>query len=220
MITKNQNLLFVDDGKAKELEQDYFIAIRSNYLTLRQGEHFVIEPYSLHRFSRQFGYYQEVPGVLKRDFRQANLEDGLRYWRLCTLSRSMSKAWFPNMPPNVKKCSSENYKKWWANIHGDYFDENFESLISMKPTVRAEDNDQDERANPPMDKDHDVQIVDITKSLEANKRKSASHPVEESSTDRHWKRPKRDSKTFKHTETDGDETGSNQTQAFAKKVIS
>ena len=97
----------------------------------------------------------------------------------------MSKAWFPNMPPNVKKFSSENYKKWWANIHGDYFDENFESLISMKPTVRAEDNDQAEGANPPMDKDHDVQIVDITKSLEANKRKSASHPVEESSTDRH-----------------------------------
>ncbi|PIN10772.1 hypothetical protein CDL12_16635 [Handroanthus impetiginosus] len=69
-----------------------------------------------------------------------------------------------------------------------------------------------------MDKDHDVQIVEITKSLEANKRKSASHPVEESSTDHHWKRPKRDSKTFKQTETDGDETGSNQTQAFAKKL--
>ncbi|PIN11096.1 hypothetical protein CDL12_16307 [Handroanthus impetiginosus] len=129
IITQNQNLLFVDDGKAKELEQDYFIAIRSNYLTLRQGEHFVIEPY-------------------------------------------------------------KNYKKWWANIHENYFDENLESLISMKPTVRAENNDQDEGANPPMDKDHDVQIVKITESQETNKRKSVSHPIEESSTDRHWKRPK------------------------------
>ncbi|PIN13728.1 hypothetical protein CDL12_13650 [Handroanthus impetiginosus] len=218
MITKKQNLLFVDDGKAKELEQDYFIAIRSNYLTLRQGEHFVIESYSPHRFSHQFRYYKEVPGVLKHDFRQVNLEDGLRYWRLCTLSKSMSKVWFPNMPPNVKKFSSENYKQWWANIHGDYFDENLESLISLKPTVQAKNNDQNERANPPMVKDHDVQIVKITESLEANKKKSASHPVEKSNTDHHWKRPKRDSKTFKQTEADGDETGSNQTQAFAKKL--
>ncbi|PIN21567.1 hypothetical protein CDL12_05731 [Handroanthus impetiginosus] len=178
MITKNKNLLFVDDGKAKELEQDYFIAICSNYLTLRQGEHFVIEPYSPHRFSCQFGYYQEVQGVLRCDFHQADLEDGLCYWRLCTLSKSMSKAWFLIMPPNVKKVSSESYKKWWANIHGDYFDENFET----------------------------------------NKRKGASYPVEESSTDRHWKRPKRDSKTAKQIEADGDETGSNQTQAFAKKL--
>ncbi|PIN10177.1 hypothetical protein CDL12_17233 [Handroanthus impetiginosus] len=107
MITKNQNLLFVDDEKAKELEQNYFIAIRSNYLTLRQDKHFVVEPYSPHRFSQ---------------------------------------------------------------------------------------------------------------SHEVNKRTGVSHPIEESSTDRHWKRPKRDSKTSKQTEADGDETGSNQTQAFAKKL--
>ncbi|PIN26615.1 hypothetical protein CDL12_00626 [Handroanthus impetiginosus] len=184
MITKNQNLLFVNGGKAKELEQNYFIAIRWNYLTLRQGERFVIEPYSHHRFSRQFGYYQVVLRVLKCDFRQANLEDRLRYWRLY------------------------------------YFDENLENLISMKPIVRVENNDQDKGANPPIDKDHDVQIVKITESHEANKGKSASHPIEESSTNRHWKSPKRDSKTFKQTEVDGNETRSNQTQAFAKKVIS
>ncbi|PIN21569.1 hypothetical protein CDL12_05726 [Handroanthus impetiginosus] len=113
-------------GEAKELEQDYFIVICSNYLLLRQGEHFVVEPYSPYRFSHQFGYYQEVPGVLGRDFRQANLEDGLPYWRLYTLSKSMSKA----------------------------------CLISTKPTVRAENDDQNGGVNLPMDKDHDVQILE------------------------------------------------------------
>ena len=77
-----------------------------------------------------------------------------------------------SIPPNTKKFSSEDYKKWGANIHGDYFDENIESLISMKPIVRAENNEQDERVNPPISDDHDVQIVDITQSLEVNKRKS------------------------------------------------
>ncbi|PIN24521.1 hypothetical protein CDL12_02741 [Handroanthus impetiginosus] len=85
MITKNQNLLFTDDGKAKELEQDYFISIRSNYLPLRQEK-------------KLFNHF------------------------------------------------------------------------------------------------------------------------EESSIDRHWKRLKRDSKTSKQTEADGDETRSNRTQAFAKKL--
>ena len=120
----------------------------------------------------------------------------------------------------MKKFSSENYKKWWANIHGDYFDKNLESLISIKPIVQAENNEQDEGVNPPIGDDHDVQIIEITQSLEVNKRKSASHPFEESSSaDRHWKRPKRNPETSKQTEADGDETGSNPTEAFAKKLF-
>jgi len=35
MITENKGLSYVDDGKARELEQKYSIAIRSNYLPLR-----------------------------------------------------------------------------------------------------------------------------------------------------------------------------------------
>ncbi|PIN06851.1 hypothetical protein CDL12_20592 [Handroanthus impetiginosus] len=118
MFPKNQNLLYVNDGNDEKLEQDYFITIHSNYFPLYQGEHFVIEPYSSHRFSGQFGYYQEVPGVLRHDFRQADLENGLY-----------------------------------------------------------------EGANPPIDNDHYIQIVEITESLKANKRKSYFHPLEGSSTD-------------------------------------
>ncbi|KAI3459818.1 hypothetical protein Pfo_016481 [Paulownia fortunei] len=71
---RNKDFLYVDYGNAEEFEQNYFIAIRSNYLCLRQGEHFTIEPYSSHRFSRQFGFYQVVPGTLTRDIRKAFLE--------------------------------------------------------------------------------------------------------------------------------------------------
>ncbi|KAK4397435.1 hypothetical protein Sango_1580100 [Sesamum angolense] len=46
---------FVDDGHAEELDHNYFIAIRSSYLTLRQDGRFIIEPYSPYRFGRQFG---------------------------------------------------------------------------------------------------------------------------------------------------------------------
>ncbi|KAL0463314.1 UNVERIFIED_CONTAM: hypothetical protein Slati_0219000 [Sesamum latifolium] len=89
MITKDKDFSFVDDGRAKYFEEAYFMAIRSNYLPLRQGYHFEVEPYSPHRFARQFGFFQEVPGILSQDVRRASLEDGIRYWRLCISSKTM-----------------------------------------------------------------------------------------------------------------------------------
>ncbi|KAL0404036.1 UNVERIFIED_CONTAM: hypothetical protein Sradi_2044400 [Sesamum radiatum] len=108
---------FVDNGDAKELEYNYFVAICSSYLTLCQGDKFIIEPYSPHRFGGQFGYFQDVPGILKYDTRAASLEEGLCYWRLCVLSKCSSKAWLPGLPTNSKKFCSETYKAWWAKVH-------------------------------------------------------------------------------------------------------
>ncbi|KAL0313230.1 UNVERIFIED_CONTAM: hypothetical protein Sradi_5722300 [Sesamum radiatum] len=108
-IVKNRPFKFIDNGDAEELDHDYFIAIHSSYLIFCQGDKFIIEPYSPHRFGQQFGYFEDVPGTLKHDTRAAFLE-GLRYWRLCVLSKSSSKAWLPGLPTNAKKFCSEAYK--------------------------------------------------------------------------------------------------------------
>ncbi|KAL0437697.1 UNVERIFIED_CONTAM: hypothetical protein Sradi_0477600 [Sesamum radiatum] len=92
MIMKNMPFKFVDNGDGEKLEHNYFVAIRSSYLTLRQGDKFIIELYSPYRFGSQFAYFQGVPGILKYDTRAASLEEGLYYWRLCILSKSSSKA--------------------------------------------------------------------------------------------------------------------------------
>ncbi|KAL0438761.1 UNVERIFIED_CONTAM: hypothetical protein Slati_2359100 [Sesamum latifolium] len=110
MIVKNRPFKFIDNSNAEELDHNYFIVIHSSYLTLRQVDKFIIEPYSPHRFGRQFGYFQDIPGTLKYDTRAASLEEGLRYWRLCVLSRSSSKAWLPGLPTNTKKFCSEACK--------------------------------------------------------------------------------------------------------------
>ncbi|KAL2925903.1 Neurobeachin-like protein 2 [Bienertia sinuspersici] len=39
--------------------------MRSCFLTLRHDNNCIVEPYSPHRFSRQFGFYQDVAGELK-----------------------------------------------------------------------------------------------------------------------------------------------------------
>ncbi|KAL0358217.1 UNVERIFIED_CONTAM: hypothetical protein Scaly_1507400 [Sesamum calycinum] len=144
MLVKDGSFKFVDDGHAEELDHSYFIAIRSSYLTLRQGGRFIIEPYNPHGFGRQFGYYQDVPGTLRYDPRVASLEEGLRYSHLCVLSKSSSKAWFPCLPANAKKLCSEAYKAWWAKVHGTFFDDNIACLIkpkSIKITLKCKKNE-------------------------------------------------------------------------------
>ncbi|KAL0457589.1 UNVERIFIED_CONTAM: hypothetical protein Slati_0386100 [Sesamum latifolium] len=155
MIVKNRPFKFIYNGDAEELDHDYFIAIHSSYLTLRQGDKFIIEPYSPHRFGHQFGYFQDVPGTFKYDTRAASLEEGLHYWRLCVLSKSSLKAWFLSLPTNTKKLSSEAYKIWWAKVHRTFLDDNIACLISPKPTKitikrkKHEDEQVDGENNPP-----------------------------------------------------------------------
>ncbi|KAK4383232.1 hypothetical protein Sango_2794400 [Sesamum angolense] len=75
MLVKNGLFKFVDDGRAEELDHSYFVAIRSSYLTLHQGGRFIIEPYSPHRFGRQFGP-KSIKITLKRKKDEDKQVDG------------------------------------------------------------------------------------------------------------------------------------------------
>ncbi|KAL0349460.1 UNVERIFIED_CONTAM: hypothetical protein Sangu_1173800 [Sesamum angustifolium] len=75
MLVKDGPFKFVDDGRAEELNHSYFVAIRSSYLTLRQGGRFIIEPYSPHRFGRQFGP-KSIKITLKRKKNKDKQVDG------------------------------------------------------------------------------------------------------------------------------------------------
>ncbi|CAL8134889.1 unnamed protein product [Prunus armeniaca] len=47
----------------------YLICLRSGYISLRQENYQVIQPYNPHQFNRQFCYVQHVPGKFKDDVR-------------------------------------------------------------------------------------------------------------------------------------------------------
>ncbi|KAL0406367.1 UNVERIFIED_CONTAM: hypothetical protein Slati_3950600 [Sesamum latifolium] len=204
MIVKNRPFRFIDNSDAEELDHDYFIAIYSSYLNLRQGDKFIIGPYSPHRFGRQFGYFQDVPGTLKYDTRATSLEEGLRYWRLCVLSKSSSKAWLPSLPINTKKFCSEAYKAWWAKVHGTFLDDNIACLINPKPTkiTIKRKKPEDEQINGGENNlSHVLVPSTVVKSnsqavaVEASKGKGPLHNLVDSDTsnkDRHWKRQKKE----------------------------
>lgn len=46
MITKHENISYIDNGNHEQFEDDYFIAICLGYLLMRLVNRFMIEPYS------------------------------------------------------------------------------------------------------------------------------------------------------------------------------
>ncbi|MCE5166098.1 hypothetical protein HAX54_014773 [Datura stramonium] len=48
---------YIDNVEARAFESNYFMSIHFGYLFLRNGNSTIVDPYSPHRFSRQFGFY-------------------------------------------------------------------------------------------------------------------------------------------------------------------
>ncbi|KAL0283245.1 UNVERIFIED_CONTAM: hypothetical protein Sangu_2902500 [Sesamum angustifolium] len=190
----------------KRIHKAEFISWACNMLVKvgRSSGRFIIESYSPHRFQRQFGYYQDVPGTLRYGTRVASLEEGLCYWRLCVLSKSSSKAWFPCLPANAKKHCSEAYKAWLAKVHGTFFDDNIACLIRPKSIKiklkrkKDEDKQVDGGENDPPHALIPSVVIECDSQAaiaEASKRKCSSHNVADSDSsnkDRHWKRQRKE----------------------------
>ncbi|KAH6764911.1 hypothetical protein C2S51_016160 [Perilla frutescens var. frutescens] len=135
MPFRAEDFVFIDDENASDLDRGLFMAIRSNFLAKRIDDHFIIKPYSPHHFNRQFGYQQMVLGVLTKDIHEASLADGLRYWRICLIHRSMVKACFPFL--NLKKFPNAEYKKWWNRVFDNFLERNRE-MTNRKSSLPLE----------------------------------------------------------------------------------
>ncbi|KAL0293011.1 UNVERIFIED_CONTAM: hypothetical protein Sradi_6960900 [Sesamum radiatum] len=204
---------FVDDGRAEELDHSYFVAIRSSYLTLRRCGRFIVEPYSPHRFGRQFGYYQDVPGTLRYDTRVASLEEG---------SATGAYVFYQNLHQKLGSlvCLLMLRNSAWKLIKhgglksmGPFFDDNIACLIrpkSIKITLKRKkdegkqvdggENDPPHALIPPIVIECDSQAVVV----EASKGKCSSHNVADSDSsnkDRHWKRQRKEATPLKAAET-------------------
>ncbi|KAJ8546612.1 hypothetical protein K7X08_037212 [Anisodus acutangulus] len=135
MINRPDPHHYHDDGTENEYQLSNVLSIRSNYLPLRDGAVFIIESYCPYRFSRQFGYFQDIPGQLDKDFREASLDDGLRLARMCALNKSRAKAIFPPNGSTLKKFTSVNYKSWWKKVHGNFLKNHMQFLVNVVELV-------------------------------------------------------------------------------------
>ncbi|KAL2905365.1 Telomerase reverse transcriptase [Bienertia sinuspersici] len=64
MLNKNKNIFLFDDGNLDHRQMSYLSSLRSGYVSLRHYDSFFIEPYLPYRFSRQFGFCQDIPSAI------------------------------------------------------------------------------------------------------------------------------------------------------------
>ncbi|KAG5529092.1 hypothetical protein RHGRI_029681 [Rhododendron griersonianum] len=122
----------VDDGQLSDWEMEYLISIRSGYLTLRSGSTKVIEPYSPHRFSRQFGFTQDVPERLNVNIRICSLKNIVKHFESLVREKSQNKLRLPNRADRRAIPITKVYLEWWSHIYGDYFRSSTEHSVRGK----------------------------------------------------------------------------------------
>ncbi|XP_059630746.1 uncharacterized protein LOC132273714 [Cornus florida] len=113
--------LIVNNGEMIKADSDTLISLRSCYLTLHQNDCLIIEPYNPQRFSRQFGYHQDIPGKLKNDFRSCTLKEFLKHWKSSVHYSSGCDALFPSTSSHQKSSVTKAYAKWWSSVYIDPF---------------------------------------------------------------------------------------------------
>lgn len=104
------DIRYEDDINVLTTERACFVSMRSCYLTFHRRNVFTVEPYSPHRFGRQFGFYHIVPGSLKRDVRQTDLVMGFLYWHQSVMTKTMSVAQLLRYHKDAGKPMSPEYK--------------------------------------------------------------------------------------------------------------
>lgn len=124
----------LDDGRLVPHKFAFLMSIRSSFLTLRCQDDHIIEPYSPHRFSRQFGFHQDLPGDLVKRDKDIRLETLCNFHRTCIRYNTRAKALFPKTSEFASRVHPR-YRRWWQEISGDHFDEGTRRLIQIAATT-------------------------------------------------------------------------------------
>jgi hypothetical protein len=113
-MSKDKQLIVVDDGNLSTYWSDYFINLRSSFLIFRCDNEHVIETYSPCRFSRQFGFCQDIPGNLKKELHTGTLKEVIQLWFSCTRLGPGSKVVIPARLSKESPLVTKEYDDWWS----------------------------------------------------------------------------------------------------------
>ena len=101
----------MDDNKLSRADFAYFVSINSSFVSYRCEDNLVIEHYCLDRFSRQFGFYQDVPANL--DFYNLpNPETMLRYHHMLTRYGTGSQVLLPRRCNLLERNTTHAFCEW------------------------------------------------------------------------------------------------------------
>ncbi|KAH7849160.1 hypothetical protein Vadar_013902 [Vaccinium darrowii] len=204
-LNKPKQLTICDNGVQLDSWSNYLISLRSSFLTLRRGGERIIEPYSPHRFARQFQYCQDIPGKLKEELSTGSLEKIFQLWKSCT--RLGTNAEFTIPLQTSKGLATKQYVEWWNKSSSQFCKDKLPSAKMNSPrgtpkgnhiiTIRSAKSKMAKDITPPHSKPKEKEPRKAT-TQEGPKGESKKRidiaTSEESSSDkgeRHWKRLKK-----------------------------
>ncbi|KAJ8438229.1 hypothetical protein Cgig2_028132 [Carnegiea gigantea] len=118
MLSRNKYETLNNDGTLGYEKLSYLIALRSIFLPLRRAMTFYVMPYSPYRFNRQFGFWQELPGALKLDFRtrRTSYNDALYFWTTILSKNTKSIVTLLSRSLHLNKFMTKKYQDWWSKV--------------------------------------------------------------------------------------------------------
>ncbi|KAL2943460.1 Tropomyosin-1 [Bienertia sinuspersici] len=133
MLNKNKNIFLFDDGNLDHTQMSYLSSLRSGYVSLRHYDSFFIEPYLPYRFSRQFGFCQDIPSAITRkvqDRSNVSYEKVLMFWKLLLFQGSMSRVCAPCLSLDWHKLKTVKFHRWWTKVTIKDLRHNIDKLCS------------------------------------------------------------------------------------------
>uniref|UniRef100_A0A2N9GIT9 Aminotransferase-like plant mobile domain-containing protein n=1 Tax=Fagus sylvatica TaxID=28930 RepID=A0A2N9GIT9_FAGSY len=121
-LFKGHQEILEDNDQLSDSYVDYFISQRPSYLSSRRGDLSVLEPYSPHRFGRQFGFTQDIPGEIKEDLRHCPLRKS--HASLASMPSYQHKVtvFGPFLVPSSDAAPcTKDYMDWWAKRSDGFF---------------------------------------------------------------------------------------------------
>ena len=145
MLAKNRPEVILDDGKLDDATSNYLVPLRDDFLPICHSASFYVEPYSSHRFNRQFGFCQRIPRVLLVDprSREVSYEDALCYWKRLLFLSSMAQGTLPSRCLTLPQYVSFAYKAWWSKVSVNDLSTNI-SLLKKSTEVNSSQCKKDE----------------------------------------------------------------------------
>ena len=93
--TENEEKVLTDDRSLSSRLTSYFISQHSCHLTLRKDNIFIIEKYNPCRFSRQFGFSQDISNNLKEITHTYTLGETIQLWDFSIRTQTQSRMTIP-----------------------------------------------------------------------------------------------------------------------------
>ncbi|OMO88400.1 hypothetical protein COLO4_20277 [Corchorus olitorius] len=191
-FTRNRELTIVDGGTLDQRDFAYLVSVRSSHLDVRCNGNIIVEPYSPHRFGRQFGFCQDIPGTLNKDVRSGSEADLVFSWRICNAYNTKCKLICPPLSLKIADLTASGFAEWWSKVHIiDDFDQYIDLLISSTRVTKKVKQRKEVVDTQLSSVQHEaIGTLEDQRVVSGNNTMTIDNVSDETDKERHWKRTK------------------------------